>query len=199
MSEISRYFERHKTNMTEQLHTALHAKIVKVDLQYMRADVELPLEGNPLLMQVPIATHQTADFVVRPPYKPGDEVLLVFSMKDIEPLLYGGGTPSRRQHALDDALIVGGITPFTEPLPGSWSEHEEDFVIGKRDLTSRIVLTATGDVRVESSGTVFIGEGAEEGIPLGTQLKDWLDNHTHDGGGPPDQASPEPSEKVKIT
>lgn len=72
-------------------------------------------------------------------------------------------------------------------------------------------LIPGGAAILESPELLLGGEGAEEGVPLGAQLKEWLDNHTHDvsyswtseGGGatvtsaPPSAPSPDPSEVVK--
>lgn len=159
MSEVERYFKRRETVMLSGLNVAVFAEIIKIDLKHMRVDVKTDMTSEELehmsdaeiVMQIPIATHQTKEFVVRPPYQIGDQVLLIVSHQDIEPILFDGGNHSRRTHSLDDALIIGGITKFTEPLSDDYAEFEEDLIISKRDLSAKIVIKKDGEVIIESN------------------------------------------------
>lgn len=153
-SEVEIFMKRNLSNLSSQLNTSIPAKIIKIDLKYMRADVEA--SNGSIIMQVPISAYQTSDFVVRPPYKVGDDVLLVFSQDDIEPILFGGGDPSRRKHAIDYAFIIGGITKFTNPLSGDYEEHEEDFVISKLDFSAKIILKKNSEILIESNEDINI-------------------------------------------
>lgn len=153
MSEqIEKYFNRKQANLTDSLNTCTLAEIIKVEPGYMRADIKLLTDDEELIMQVPIASQQTGDFIIWMPYKAGDTVLVVFSQSDIDPFLFGGGDSSERQHAEDDAIIVSGIHSFNESLPDEFTEHEEDFVIAKRDLSARIVIKDNGEILFESDG-----------------------------------------------
>lgn len=62
-------------------------------------------------------------------------------------------------------------------------------------------LVPGGAAVLETPELLLGGEDAEEGVPLGNALKEWLDNHTHthpEGNtGPPTSDSPDPSEVVK--
>ena len=68
-------------------------------------------------------------------------------------------------------------------------------------------LVPGGPAIIESPDVRLGGGDADEGVPLGKQLKEWLDEHEHsyswtDSGGsgttgPPTSASPNPSEVVK--
>ena len=68
-------------------------------------------------------------------------------------------------------------------------------------------LVPGGPAVLESPDLRLGGEDADEGVPLGKQLKEWLDGHEHpytwtSGAGsgttgPPTSASPDPSEVVK--
>ena len=159
------------------------------------------MENRPLLIEVPVSFIKAGPFVIRPPYKKGDIVLVVFADEDIDNVLLSGSVSepnSTRKHSLDDAIIVGGIMPFTQTLP---NEHIEDLVIAKDDFTTKIVVKEDGEIIIQG-GKVYLGsEDAEEGIPLGNALKQWLDNHTHpyDGGETqsPSSPSPEPSRVVR--
>lgn len=65
---------------------------------------------------------------------------------------------------------------------------------------NRVMKIALDGLKIElSSDSLKINDGTE-GVPLGGQLKKWLDEHTHleNGMGRPKTESPSPSEVVKI-
>lgn len=155
-TEIEKFMDRQRGNLVDGLNTCMFAEVVKVDLKHMRVDVKLPLPDDPYVYQVPICPHQTGEFVIRPPYRDGDRVLIVFSQQDIDPILFAGGEPSKRQHVIDDATIIGGVTPFTEPLPAGFDAHEEDFVIAKRDFSAKIIIQKNNEILIESTNEVHV-------------------------------------------
>ncbi|RYI25205.1 hypothetical protein EVU96_24890 [Bacillus infantis] len=154
MSEIHRYFERKQDDLLKGMHVCSLCRIEKVDLSLMKADV-VPLfeEDLPIIKNVPIAAQQTDDFIIRVPYKKGDIVLAVFSQRDIDSIMYGGGESSVRMMAIDDAIIVGGINLFTKPLP---IENSEDLVISKKDFSTKLVLTKSGDILFQAANKLVI-------------------------------------------
>lgn len=164
MSEVKKFFDRNESNLRKSLNTCIFGEVIKIELKYMRLDVKVDFEEETIVMRVPIASYQTKEFVIRPPYQVGDTVLLIISQQDIDPILFGGGEHSRRQHELDDALVISGVTPFTEPLSDEFTEHEEDFVISKRDFSAKIIIKKNGeiifksteDINIESSKNVNI-------------------------------------------
>ncbi len=202
MSNIENFINLKQEDMLAGINTCAICRIDAVDMQEMRADVT-PLFDDELtpILNVPIATHQTSDFIIRVPYKSGDLVIVVFSQRDIDPIMFGGGEQATHTFGIDDAIIVGGISLFTNPLIAITAD-DEDFLITKKDYTSRIVIAKNGDIRAETDGHIFLGENATEGVPLGDQLKVWLDSHTHPTpsgeSGAPSGPSPTPSEKVKV-
>jgi hypothetical protein len=205
MSEIHQYMKTKQHELLKGMNTCAICRIEKVDLKLMKADV-VPLfeEGLTPILNVPISPQQTGDYIIRVPYKKGDLVTVVFSQRDIDSILYGGGEQSTRMLGIDDAIIIGGINTYNNPLPEG---YEEDLLIAKKDFKSRIVIGKDNNITVETDGNIFLGDGATEGVPLGNQLKQWLDSHTHpytwtDPGGngftsPPSSSSPSPSKKVK--
>ena len=131
------------------MNTCLICEILEVDMNLFRANV-LPKndpEATPIL-DVPIAFHQTDQFVIQIPYKKGDLVLVVCSQADIDPLMFGGGEAASRSFSTNDALIVGGINLFTNPIQ---NEHPDDVVIGTKDFQTKIVLKDDGEIMVKSS------------------------------------------------
>ncbi|MEO4053367.1 Gp138 family membrane-puncturing spike protein [Solibacillus sp. CAU 1738] len=145
-----------KANITAQIDeafanvdTCLICEILEVDMNLFKADV-LPLhdsEASPIL-DVPIAFHQTEQFVIQIPYKKGDKVLVVCSQTDIDPILFGGGDAASRSFSRDDALIIGGINYFTTPIT---NEHPDDVAIATKDFQTKIVLKEDGEINIKSS------------------------------------------------
>lgn len=199
------FFNKLSGNLVNGINSCMLGKIETFDASKMKANV-IPLVKNkdgdkPMLIEIPVSFIKAGSFLIRPPYKKGDIVLVVFADEDIDNVLLSGSVSepnSTRKHSLDDAIVVGGIMPFTQTLP---NEHIEDLVIAKDDFTTKIVVKEDGEIIIQG-GKVYLGsEDAEEGIPLGDKLKQWLDNHTHpyDGGETqsPSSPSPEPSKVVK--
>lgn len=203
-------------NITGGINSCMMGKIEKFDGKTMKADV-VPLvrtknkageiEEVSMLIEVPVSFLKAGPFLIRPPYKEGDIVLMIFADSDIENVLLSGNVSnpnSSRRHSLDDAIVVGSIMPFTTTLP---EEHLNDLIIAKDDFTSKIVIKENGDIVIQG-GKIYLGSAdAKEAVPLGNKLKSWLDNHTHSynwsdssGNGvtkAPDSSSPKPSEVVK--
>ena len=199
------FFNKLSGNLVNGINSCMLGRIETFDASKMKANV-IPLVKNkdgdkPMLIEIPVSFIKAGSFLIRPPYKKGDIVLVVFADEDIDNVLLSGNISepnSTRKHSLDDAIVVGGIMPFTQTLP---NEHIEDLVIAKDDFTTKIVVKEDGEIIIQG-GKVYLGsEDAEEGIPLGDKLKQWLDNHTHpyDGGETqsPSSPSPEPSKVVK--
>lgn len=155
-AEVERYFERQKKNTADNLYTCTIAEIIKVELKYMRADIKLLTGDENMIMQVPIAPQQTGEFIIRIPYKVGDNVVVMFAQSDIAPFLFGGGASSEGQHTIDDAIIVGGIRSFNELLLDEFAEYEEDFVIAKRDFSARIIIKENSEILIESDENINI-------------------------------------------
>lgn len=209
MKEAHNFFKNYKSGMISGLFTCTLARIERFDAKLMQADITPLHEPDAsMILNCPVAAQQTGEFVMRFPYQPGNIVVVVFSQRDIEPILYGGGEQSKRYLDMDDAVIIGGINLFTEPLEGIPAEHDEDLVIAHKSFKSRIIMRKDGAIIADTDSNIYLGKDAEEGIPLGDQLKAWLDNHTHsytwtDSGGSgetsvPKSPSPAPSEKVRI-
>ncbi|MBW2672329.1 MAG: hypothetical protein JRD89_02785 [Deltaproteobacteria bacterium] len=187
-----------------QLHVAFLAMVVRFNAREMWADIQ-PLEiGLPLITKVPVAIQRAGPFYFRVPYQPGDIVVAVCSDTGIDKMITTGlpDLPlGKRRHKLDDAIIIGGITPFTNPLP---AEETDSVILAKRDLSAKIILRPDNNIIIETDGTIYLGsENATEGASLGTSLKAWLDGHTHSGVAPgtastgsPTSSSPAPSSKV---
>lgn len=136
--------------------TCLICKVLEVDMNLLKADV-LPLhdpEATPIL-DVPIAFHQTDNFLIQVPYKKDDIVLVVCAQADIDPLLFGGGNAASRSFDRNDALIVGGVNFFTKPIDIP-KEHEESLLICRKDFKSRIEIDKDGKIIVETDQDIDV-------------------------------------------
>jgi len=81
----------------------------------------------------------------------------------------------------------------------------KDRMIIKHTSGATIVIEPEGDVIVtpaDGKNYKLGGSAAEQGVPLGDDLKSWLDSHTHPTGvgpsGAPFVGSPNPSSVVKV-
>lgn len=206
MDNAMNFIDKLTGNIFENLRTAMLCKVETFDHVKMKAEL-IPLvkhknkegvfEELEKLIEVPVLHLKAGPFIIRPPYKEDDIVVVLFTDNDIENVLLSGDIEepnSTRKHNLDDALLLTGLMPFTDELP---PEHENDLIIAKDDFTTKLVLKENGEVIVQG-GKVYLGhETAVEGVPLGNSLKAWLDSHTHPDTGPPTSSSPSPSQVVK--
>lgn len=55
-----------------------------------------------------------------------------------------------------------------------------NIISGDSVLIKSELATVEADTVVVDSGNILLGAGAEEGVPLGNTLKEWLDGHQHD-------------------
>lgn len=202
MDDAMEFMSGLTNGITAGINNCILGKIERFDGQSMKADI-IPMVrssdgGASMLIEVPVSFIKAGPFLIRPPYKKGDVVVVMFADNDIENVLLSGEISdpnSNRKHSLDDAIAIGSIMPFTKTLP---DEHLSDLVIAKDDFSSKIVIKESGDIIIEG-GNVLLGDGAAtEGVPLGDTLKNWLDTHTHPSVGAPTSQSPSPSEVVKI-
>lgn len=152
-------------NVYENLKNCMLCKVEKFDGKKMKAEL-IPLlraktkEGKyeevQMLIEVPVSHLKAGPFIIRPPYKQGDIVVVAFTDADIENILLSGDISnpnSTRKHSLDDAILISGIMPFTKELP---DEHLDDLIIAKDDFSSKIVLKEDGSILIESNKGITI-------------------------------------------
>ena len=231
---IDEVFESILNEKITNIHTCLLAEIVKFDAKKMKADVK-PLCGKkykdgliedlPIIQNIPVSMVKAGCFYFRVPYKSGDKVVIAFSERRIDEVINDNDFECKgaRKHNLKDAIVIGGINPFTNALDG---EHVDDLLIINSDTDSKVVIKENGDMIIKGKQILVDGDGVEvkankvfvdsnniilssnsEGVPLGDTLKEYLDNHTHpyswtdpagSGTTQPPSPSPAPSSKVKL-
>lgn len=166
MSEAMKFFDNFAEKMSKGINTCMLCKIEEYDHEAMKAKVtpmvkvkygDEETEQQELLIEIPVSHLKAGPFIIRPPYKPGDIVLVVFADRDIENVLLSGNKEdpnSTRKHSIDDAIIVQGIMPYINTLPG---EHKDDLIIARDDFTTKIVLTEEhGDIIIKADRDVNI-------------------------------------------
>lgn len=160
MNSIDEYLNKRMGNLQNGMFTATLARIIKVDFEYMRCDVQ-PLyddEAKPIT-DVPFGFMQNDDYVVRFPYKKGNIVFIVFCKEDMAPVLFEDGNremAAAEQFRQDDAFVVGGLHFFTKPITAIPQAHDESFLICRKDFKSRIELTQDGEVIIETNEDVKV-------------------------------------------
>lgn len=152
-------------NAVSDIHTSLPAKINKYDAKKMRAEITLlskqNLEGGmveiPPVLEVPVGFTKAGNFIIRPPYKKGDVVVVVFSEKAIDKLLISGKPENakyKRKHSIDDAIIVNSLQLESENDLNS--SYTDDLLIENQVNDSRIVMKANGDLLIETTGNTDV-------------------------------------------
>lgn len=167
MDSANDFFSNLVGGMSNQINGAMVGRIERFNASEMKADI-LPLikdsDGSQLglLIEVPVSMLRAGGFVIRPPYKKGDIVLVVFVDRDMDNFLLSGKPSmpnSTRKHSLDDAVVVGSVLPFTQALP---SGHADDLVIGTDDFSSKIVMQANGNIVIDGRNVTIKGSERTE-------------------------------------
>jgi len=209
---FNKYLQKEFYNKINELNCCMFAKVTKINKLKSTVDV-LPLHKHfvndnllefPILVNVPLLQNMSSNFIIKIPINVNDIVLLLFVDYDIQNLVLTGelkDTNTKEIHSLNNAVAL----PFNFNI----FNHDLDIndnnylVIGKKDNSVKIKIDNTNNVIIDTTGNILLGESATEGIPLGTSLKNWLDNHTHPvagigNTGTPNTGSPSPSSKSKV-
>lgn len=131
-------------------NTGALAKVVKY--ANGRADVELYPDGD-LLQNVPVATIQSADFIVRMPLVKGDIVAVLFSQHEIDGPLSGSEVESDRQKDINDAIIIGSIGTDGSAFP---SAEPDSLMIGTRDAGAYLLIRKNKSAEIKATGGLTI-------------------------------------------
>lgn len=202
MSEMANFFNKLQNKYSECLHTILLAQIVKYDKDALRADLKPLTSINkvnlPLMTSVPFCNFASSNFIMHIPPNIGDIVVVLIAEHDIDNILLGSVTTDKnteRMKALDDAIIVGKLNTVDDILP---TIKLDEIFIGAVTEALYIKMNKASNEMLLDATKIKIGLNATEGIPKGTMLKQWLDNHSHGTNGKPTTVSPSPSNKGLI-
>lgn len=118
MENVNEFFNDLTKGINEGLNVAKLAKVVKFYPENMKVDVmPFPTKESAMILNVPLATISTKDYLVYYPLKPDDVVVLIFIDYDTDNILLGEDSlETERGHDLSDCVAIGSISLFKEPL-----------------------------------------------------------------------------------
>lgn len=158
-----------------EIHVALPAKIESYNPEKMIASVTLlaknELEGEsvtiPPVVEVPVKHENFGPFIIRPGYKKGDVVQVIFNERALDKLLITGDPEEveyKRRHSLDDAVVIGGLkTEQEDDLP---AEEPESLYICNLDKDAKITMNPDGTLRIANDDSdvlteIILGKGTD--------------------------------------
>ena len=180
----------------DNINIALPAKINKIDKVKMIAEITLLAkdeddeEISPII-EVPISHMKAGSFVIRPPYKKGDIVQVLFNQRCMDNLLVSGKSEvpeSKRKFDLSDAVIIGGLKLEGKSYSSS---NQNDLLIENLNNSDSIILKENGGIEINAnsevkitSGNVVLGDSFASSLLKAEPLSTWLKAHTHISASP---------------
>ena len=149
MENANKFLKDFASGISKGVNVAKLGKVVKFYPEVMKADVmPLPSEDNAMIINVPVATVRTKDFLLYYPLKPDDNVVLLFVDNDTDNILLGEDSiETERDHDVSDCICLGGITLLKEKLD---VENKDALVIQNIENTARINITKDGEIDIRS-------------------------------------------------
>ena len=103
----------------------------------------------PPIIEVPVKHENFGDFIIRPGYKKGDIVQVLFNERALDKLLITGEPEDpkfKRKHSFDDAVVIGGLkTEQEQDLP---AEEPESLYIANLDKKVKLYINPDGTFRI---------------------------------------------------
>lgn len=148
MDNVNEFFNDLSNGISKGLNVAKLAKVVKYYPENMKVDVmPYPTEESAMIINVPLATIATKDYLVYYPLKPDDIVVLLFIDYDTDNILLGEDSlETERGHDVSDCVAIGCISLFKEPLSVS---DIDSLLIQEKGGKSKIRLNK-GEVEIEA-------------------------------------------------
>ncbi len=148
MDNVNDFFNDLSNGISKGLNVAKLAKVVKYYPENMKVDVmPYPTEESAMIINVPLATIATKDYLVYYPLKPDDIVVLLFIDYDTDNILLGEDSlETERGHDVSDCVAIGCISLFKEPLSVS---DIDSLLIQEKGGKSKIRLNK-GEIEIEA-------------------------------------------------
>ena len=149
MENANKFLKDFASGISKGVNVAKLGKVVKFYPEVMKADViPLPSEDNAMIINVPVATVRTSDFLLYYPLKPDDNVVLLFIDNDTDNILLGEDSiETERDHDVSDCICLGGITLLKEKLD---VDDKDALVIQNIENTARININKNGEIDIRS-------------------------------------------------
>lgn len=165
---FNKFMDSFAKSMSESTVVAKLAKVKKFDSKNMYIEaLPLPSEENSVVINVPVATLRSKDFVAYYPLKPDDYVVLLFMDGDTDNILLGEDkAETERAHDVSDCVAIGGFTLYKDSIN---IIDEEGFVI--QNLTNKdsyINMKKNGDIEMKAKN---IKMESEKNIKLKASTK----------------------------
>ena len=146
---FNKFIDSFAKDMAANTVVAKLAKVKKFDPKNMYVEaMPLPSEDNSVVINVPVATLRSKDFVAYYPLKPDDYVVLLFMDGDTDQILLGQDkADTERAHDVSDCIAVGGFTLYKDNLD---IVDDSGFVI--QNLTNKdsyIDMKKNGDIEMK--------------------------------------------------
>lgn len=143
------FFEDFKKNIAAETNICKIAKVVKFYPETMKVDVmPLPSEDNAMIINVPVATVRSKDFLIYYPLEVDDIVILIFADNDTDNILLGEDSiETERGHDISDCICIGGITLLNDTLE---VDEKDALVMQNISNTASISIKKDGDIKVKA-------------------------------------------------
>ena len=144
------FFDNLKKNIAGETNVCKMAKVVKFYPDTMKVDVmPMPSEDNAMIINVPVATIRSKDFVVYYPLKADDIVILIFADNDTDSILLGEDkAETERGHDVSDCICIGGITLLNDNLS---IDDPDSLIIQNISNTAKIKVKDNGKIEIEAA------------------------------------------------
>ncbi len=168
---------------TNQVNTCLPAKIVKIhDNQTINVqptikktitqdDIKTSID-YPIIPKVPVFIMSSKDYFMSFPIKVGDPCLLLFSKHSIDKYAIADNpdtidTEDLEHHDINNAIaLVGIISPATKINEIS----SNNFIVGKKDGSSKIIITSDNKVQIKASSVELGDIGANKALAIAEKV-----------------------------
>ncbi|MBS4881887.1 MAG: hypothetical protein KHZ82_02355 [Peptoniphilus harei] len=143
------FFEDLKKNIAGETNVCKMAKVVKFYPETMKVDVmPLPSEDNSMIINVPVATVRSKDFLIYYPLEVDDVVILIFADNDTDNILLGEDSiETERGHDISDCICIGGITLLNDTLE---VDEKDALVMQNISNTASISIKKDGDIKIKA-------------------------------------------------
>lgn len=167
------------------VHTSFPGIIIDYDYTLQKATVQPALNKSysdgvvspmPILTNVPVIFPRSGGASLTFPVNTGDTVLVVCSERSLDNWLNSGGqvTPADpRKFDLSDGVAIPGLFPFSTSSP---APNNSDVVLQYEG--SKIIIDSLGNVKIETSNTVAIGNATTELLSVVSQILGYLSSAT---------------------
>ena len=144
------FFEDLQKNIAGETNVCKMAKVVKFYPETMKVDVmPLPSEDNSMIINVPVATVRSKDFLIYYPLKTDDIVILLFADNDTDNILLGEDSiETERGHDISDCICIGGITLLNDSLD---VDDADSLVVQNISNSAKIKIKNDGKIQIEAT------------------------------------------------